>query len=121
MPLRTGILVIGSLFWETDDVRQTRRRDRLRMQEAVDGRAPIRYGRISKGRGNTYTMVFSRACALGQAKVVPCRNEVRTANDLNCGGGASVGSGAEGTLEGPHKRGLGLRGFAAESAPRNCP
>lgn len=82
MPLRTGILVIGSLFWETDDVRQAWRRHRLRMQEAVDGRAPIRYGRISKGRGNTYTMVFSRACALGQAKVVPCRNEVRTANDL---------------------------------------
>lgn len=82
MPLRAGILVIGSLYWETDAIRQAWRRDRLRMHEAVDARAPIRYGRISEGRRNTYTMVFSRGCAPGQAKVVPCQNEVRTAEDL---------------------------------------
>jgi hypothetical protein len=82
MPLSAGILVVGSLFWETDDVRQAWRRDRLRMQEAVDVRAPIRYGRISEGRGNTYTMVFSRACAPGQAKAVPCQHEIRAAADL---------------------------------------
>jgi len=82
MPLRAGILVIGSLFWETDDVREAWRRDRLRLQQTVEVRAPIRYGRISAGRKNTYTMVFSRACAPGQAKVVPCQDEVCTAEDL---------------------------------------
>ena len=81
-PCAPGFFVIASLFWETDDVRQAWRRDRLRMEVAVDVRAPIRYGRISAGRGNTYTMVFSRSCAPGQAKVVPCRDEVRTAEDL---------------------------------------
>lgn len=82
MPLRAGILVIGSLFWETDEVRLAWRRDRLCMRDAADVRAPIRYGRISEGRGNTYTMVFSRGCAAGQAKAVPCQDEVRTAEDL---------------------------------------
>jgi hypothetical protein len=82
MPQSVGILVIGSLYWEDDNIRQAWRRDRLRMQEAVDVRAPIRYGRISEGRGNTYTMVFSRGCEPGQAKVVPCQDEVRTPADL---------------------------------------
>jgi hypothetical protein len=82
MPLSAGILVIGSLFWETDDVRQAWRRDRLRIQEAADVRAPIRYGRISEGRGYTYTMVFSRTCAPGQAKAVACQHEIRAAADL---------------------------------------
>jgi hypothetical protein len=75
-----GILIIGSLYWEDD--RQEWRDTRLRMRDAVDVRAPIRYGRISKGRGNTYTMVFSRDCAPGQAKAVPCQAGVQTAEDL---------------------------------------
>ena len=44
--------------------------------------APIRYGRRSRNRGNTYTMVFSRSAQPGQAIVVPCRNIVRSAVDL---------------------------------------
>src|SRR5262245_9552965 len=80
MSLRLGILIIGSLYWEDD--RREWRDTRLRMQEAIDVRAPIRYGKISKRRGDTYTMVFSRGCAAGQAKAVPCQNEVRTAEDL---------------------------------------
>jgi hypothetical protein len=80
--LSVGILIIGSLYWEDDDIRQAWRRDRLRMEGAVDVRAPIRYGRISEGRGYTYTMVFSRSCAPGQAKAVPCQDEIRTSADL---------------------------------------
>jgi len=78
--LSVGILIIGSLFWEDD--RQAWRDESLRMDDAVEVSAPIRYGRISKERGNTYTMVLSRGCALGLAKAVPCRNNIRTTSDL---------------------------------------
>ncbi len=80
MGLSVGVLVISSLYWEPD--RQQWRDTRLRMEQAVDVSAPIRYGRISEGRGNTYTMVFSRRCAAGQAKAVPCQDSVRTPGDL---------------------------------------
>ena len=71
------ILIIGSLYWNSG--RQTWRKSRLLMDQALTVRAPIRYGRRSVGCGNTYTMVFSRQCELGQAKVVPCRS---TAGDI---------------------------------------
>lgn len=80
MPLSVGVLIIGSLYWEPD--RQAWRNDRLCMDAVLDVRAPIRYGRISEKRGNTYTMVFSRGCAPGQAMVVPCRNGIRMPEDL---------------------------------------
>src|SRR5208337_3586118 len=44
--------------------------------------APIRYGRLSESRGNSYTMVFSRMCPAGQAKLVPCSNTISTIQDL---------------------------------------
>src|SRR5271165_777112 len=77
MSLSIGILIIGSLYWDSD--RQTWRNSRLLMDQALTVRAPIRYGRRSGRRGDTYTMVFSRQCKLGQAKVVPCRS---TAGDI---------------------------------------
>jgi hypothetical protein len=80
MSLSVGVLIIGSLYWEPD--RQAWRDARLRMEEAVDVSAPIRYGKISDTRGGTYTMVFSCGCAPGQAKVVPCQDQVRTPTDL---------------------------------------
>lgn len=48
---------------------------------------PIRYGRLSSSRGNTYTMVFSQLCkrknyGLGVAKVVACKNETNSIGDL---------------------------------------
>jgi hypothetical protein len=76
MTLSVGILIIGSLFWDPD--REPWRRSRLFMEQAMTVQAPIRYGRLSEGRGH-YTMVFSRLCDLGHAKVVPCR---ATAEDI---------------------------------------
>jgi hypothetical protein len=81
VPLSIGILIIGSLYWEQDDVRLAWR-ERLRMEDAVDVDAPIRYGRISENRGNTYTMVFARGCPPGRAKAVPCLNAASTAEEL---------------------------------------
>jgi hypothetical protein len=70
MTLSVGILIIGSLFW--DPAREPWRKSRLSMEQAMTVQAPIRYGRLSEGRGH-YTMVFSRLCDPGHAKVVPCR------------------------------------------------
>jgi hypothetical protein len=80
MPLSIGVLIIGSLYWEPN--REAWRQERLRMDQAVGVCAPIRYGRKSGKRADTHTMVFSKNCAMGQAKTVPCLNYVATAADL---------------------------------------
>ena len=80
MALSIGVLIIGSLYWEPE--RAAWRDSRLDMTATYDVEAPIRYGRLSIGRDNTYTMVFSRSCPPGHAKVVRCRREVETGNDL---------------------------------------
>jgi hypothetical protein len=80
LPLDAGILIIGSLLWDTR--RQAWRDARLDRASPEVVTAPIRYGRKSEGRGNTYTMVFSRLCELGQARVVRCARAVSSAEDL---------------------------------------
>lgn len=80
--IRIGVLIIGSLFWDSSQRRKDWRRDRLDMDAARRVHAPIRYGRRSTGRGRSYTMVFSRELLaeerFGRALVVPCS---RTVND----------------------------------------
>ena len=80
MGLSIGVLIIGSLYWEPS--RESWRRERLRMNEVFPVCAPIRYGRQSEKRGNTYTMVFSRGCEPGAAIVVRCKADVEAAADL---------------------------------------
>ena len=80
--LRIGVLIIGSLLWDSKQHRESWRRERLDLDEAQMVRAPIRYGRRSIGRGCSYTMVFSTSLKgqqLGRAMVVPCSN---TAKDI---------------------------------------
>ena len=83
MAYKVGIMMIGSLYWDQSDVRAKWRESRL-SDERFDVNVPIRYGRRSTSRGNTYTMVLSNLCAkknygLGSAKVVACKN---TAHDI---------------------------------------
>jgi hypothetical protein len=85
VPLNAGILIIGSLLWDSERGRPTWRNGRLEtaiasMQTVT---APIRYGRLSESRGNTYTMVFSRKAGTGQAKVLRCVCPISTPADLN--------------------------------------
>jgi len=81
MALNAGILIIGSLLWDTD--RQGWRDARLNMNQSESVLAPIRYGRRSgKRRGRTYTMVFSRRAPAGHAKVVRCSRAITGADDL---------------------------------------
>lgn len=82
MPLNAGVLIIGSLFWDSENERPAWRDARLKMASAQTVTAPIRYGRLSGTRGNSYTMVFSRLCPPGQAKLVPCSHAISTMQDL---------------------------------------
>ena len=83
MPLNGGVLIIGSLLWDDDPVREAWRRERLAMDSTVTVTAPIRYGRRSGvRRGRTYTMVFSRSAQAGRARVVRCSRAITSGGDL---------------------------------------
>jgi len=84
MPVRVGILIIGSLYWRMDGRIRWRK---CRLQEDVKWlvQVAIRYGRYSGQAPNrSYTMVFGGLpdTPSGQALVVPCKKDVATPNDL---------------------------------------
>lgn len=82
VPLKAGILIIGSLIWAGNGGRPEWRKRRLDLSGQRRVRAPIRYGRLS--RTGTYTMVFAELeeHQYGVAIAVPCRNPVSTASEL---------------------------------------
>jgi hypothetical protein len=80
MSQSVGVLIIGSLIW--DPARASWRESRLQMTRLLPVTAPIRYGRKSASRGDTYTMVFSRGSPAGQAVVVPYVSAVSSVEDL---------------------------------------
>jgi hypothetical protein len=82
IPLTAGVLIIGSLLWDSEKERPAWRAARLDVAAAQAVTAPIRYGRLSESRGNSYTMVFSRLSPAGQAKLVPCSHTISTVQDL---------------------------------------
>jgi hypothetical protein len=84
MNLSMGILIIGSLYWDDEGGRDLWRRWRLNSKRKWAVKAPIRYGRQSETRGNTYTMVFSRLKPkeFGQAIVLECQRRIHTEDDL---------------------------------------
>jgi len=71
--MRAAILIIGSLLWDSGDERASWRQSRLIIDHAVRVNVPIRYGRRSQSRGNTFTMTFAINGALGTGVLVPCR------------------------------------------------
>ncbi len=81
-----GVLIIGSLHWDPDCRRKKWRADRLlNLHSERFVRAPIRYGRRSRKRGCSYTMVFSSglgADQYGRAIVVPCKHRVYGKDNL---------------------------------------
>lgn len=82
MPLTAGVLIIGSLLWDSKKGRPAWRKARLDTGSAQTVTAPIRYGRLSESRGNSYTMVLSRLCQAGQAQLVPCSHTISCLQEL---------------------------------------
>jgi len=70
--MRGGILIVGSLLWDQFHERDQWRRARLRIDDAVYVKVPIRYGRRSTSRGGTFTMTFALNALPGQGVLVPC-------------------------------------------------
>ena len=54
-----GVLIVGSLLWDNKEIRKNWRQENLIEVEKTLLNLPIRYGRISKTRNCTYSMVFS--------------------------------------------------------------
>ena len=84
---KLGVLIVGSLYWDLKSPRPRWRAERLDCahQEAV--RVPIRYGRRSTTRRNSYTMVVSTALGadeFGTAIAIPYHscNLVEEAEEL---------------------------------------
>lgn len=87
MPVTLGVLTVGSLYWDAAQTRKKWRNERLDMASEVSVKVPIRYGRESRCRDYTYTIVFSRLClweshGLGVAKAIPCSREVSSTSDV---------------------------------------
>ena len=85
--MRLGVITVGSLFWSEYHSRTQWRANRLREEEKIKVRLPIRYGRKSQTRSDTYTMVFSRLCfwkshGLGSAYVFPSRSNIENGVQL---------------------------------------
>ncbi len=89
--LRAGVLTLGSLFWEDKEnsiprhrakgkERSEWREQNLNLVEVVPISAPIRYGRFSVSKNNTYTIVLSRSYnskgKLGKVIAVPFKKEI---------------------------------------------
>jgi hypothetical protein len=80
--MRAGILIVGSLWWETRAGRNAWREARLDAQASVPVSVSIRYGRKSETRGNSFTMTFSPEHPPGKALLVPCRQSIESVANL---------------------------------------
>ncbi|MBD3293829.1 MAG: hypothetical protein GF393_12970 [Armatimonadia bacterium] len=90
MKLKGGIIIIGSLIWEdhldnkkTDNIRKDWRQQYL-IEKRTLTKVPIRYGRESQTREDTYTMIFSKSCEdnLGQGLILPFNEDIITFEGL---------------------------------------
>ena len=90
--LQGAVLVIGSLFWENGEnsankelgeLRERWRNDYLDISKAFKIQCPIRYGRKSKSRKNTFTMVFSNNTpAFGTGYLIPFKDTISADDDF---------------------------------------
>jgi len=77
-----GVLIIGSLLWDQSDQR-VQWRQTLDLASKSKIPVPIRYGRISSSRKNTYTMVYSNSVPEhGKAYIVPFADSITCFEDL---------------------------------------
>lgn len=85
MNLKCGIIIIGSLLWDDDPIRQ-------QWRKAAFGKSlkknlvhlPIRYGRESRTRNNTYTMILSnhQSTEIGQGIIIEVAKNIESFSDL---------------------------------------
>lgn len=85
MIFKGGVIIIGSLLWEDTPIRQKWKTLNL---ESLDTKrpvaVPIRYGRQSSSRSDTYTMILSNHSSTqpGQAYILGFKDEIKNAKNL---------------------------------------
>lgn len=87
--MRAGVLIAGSLIWDEHPLRARWRATRLSVEDKRRVQAPLRYGRLSTSRSDTYTMVFSAECVedglgTGVGLAVPFKRAPESVADLAC-------------------------------------
>lgn len=89
--MKGAVLIIGSLLWENEGNSLNKIQGKLRenwrkeldINKKLEVEVPIRYGRKSSSRRNTYTMIFSNSViALGKAYLVPYIEETHSFRDI---------------------------------------
>lgn len=85
--MKGGAVIVGSLLWDSNENRRIWREEDLDLEKRFQVYLPIRYGRFSRSRKNTYTMVFSNKCysknyGLGKGWIIPIVAEVNSFRDL---------------------------------------
>lgn len=89
--MKGAVLLIGSLLWEDEENALNAERGKLRsnwrqkldLDKKIAVNVPIRYGRKSKYRRCTYTMIFSNSVSnLGIAFIVPFKIEIEGYKEL---------------------------------------
>ncbi|MBE9461944.1 hypothetical protein ACFP1I_23445 [Dyadobacter subterraneus] len=85
MNFKGGVIIIGSLLWEETPIRQKWKALNL---QSVDFKqmvsVPIRYGRQSSMRSDTFTIIFSNHISTqkGQAYILGFKERIKNANNL---------------------------------------
>lgn len=89
--MKGAVIVIGSLLWENEENSldkdqgklRTKWRENLALEKKISIRVPIRYGRKSRNRQDTYTMVFSNSVTdLGTGFLIPFMKEISSFDEL---------------------------------------
>ena len=88
--LKGGVIIIGSLLWDENKIREEWRSKYLDSDKICDVEVPIRYGRLSSSRDSVYTMIFSSELIdsneFGLGKFAPFKKNPVTFDELilNC-------------------------------------
>jgi hypothetical protein len=86
-----AVLLIGSLLWENEENSLDKTMGKIRVdwrkeldvENKIQVNVPIRYGRVSSTKMNTYTMVFSNSVYnFGTAYIVPFKNVSNNFTDI---------------------------------------
>lgn len=84
--IKTGVLVVGSLYWDESEVREKWRKKYLDLKNKQTVHLPICYGRESSSRNDTCTIVYSTNTQknLGTGFIIPTKtNPINTLEELN--------------------------------------
>lgn len=85
MHFRGGVIIVGSLIWDTSIAREKWRRVAfINSVERIKVPVKIRYGRESRSRSDTYSMIFSNhpSTEFGEAFILEFKDPIKSFKNL---------------------------------------